>query len=147
VAPVPPTLVLELVAAVLDAGAPPEQAIEAVAWALERAGDPQAADLRAARDGSASGDGAASTGGTAAGDGVVARALREMLALSAATGLPLAALVRGAARDVRRARSAAQAAATHRLAVLVVLPTGLCLLPAFVLLGVVPLILDLLTGL
>jgi tight adherence protein B len=124
---VPEPLVLELVAAVLDAGAPVEQAIEAVAGALDGAGD-RATDLRA-------------------GDLGCAAMLRELTALSGSTGLPLAGLVRAAAADRRRALGAAQAKAAHRLAVLLVLPTGLCLLPAFILLGVVPLVLDLLVGL
>jgi tight adherence protein B len=118
--------VLELVAAVLDAGSPVEQAIEAVAGALHGAGD-RATDLRAGETGCAA-------------------TLRDLVALSGSTGLPLAGLIRGAAADRRRALGAAQARAAHRLAVLLVLPTGLCLLPAFILLGVVPLILDLLVG-
>ena len=53
--------------------------------------------------------------------------------------------LRAAAEDQRRERASAQAVAVRRLAVLLVLPTGLCLLPAFLLLGVVPLVIDLLT--
>ena len=125
-APVPEPLVLELVAAILDAGSPVEHAIEAVAGALDGAGD-RGEDLRA-------------------GEAGCAATLRELVALSSSTGLPLAGLVRAAAADRRRALGAAQAKAAHRLAVLLVLPTGLCLLPAFILLGVVPLILDLIVG-
>jgi tight adherence protein B len=118
--------VLELVAAILDAGSPVEHAIEAVAGALDGAGD-RGEDLRA-------------------GEAGCAATLRELVALSCSTGLPLAGLVRAAAADRRRALGTAQAKAAHRLAVLLVLPTGLCLLPAFILLGVVPLILDLIVG-
>jgi tight adherence protein B len=51
--------------------------------------------------------------------------------------------VAAAAQERRRDVAAARVAAA-RLAVQVVLPTGLCLLPAFVLLAVVPLVLGLL---
>ena len=71
--------------------------------------------------------------------------LAEVVDLSERTGLPAAALLRARADDLRRARDAAHGRAVRRLAVLLVLPMGLCLLPAFVLLGVVPVLLDLLS--
>jgi pilus assembly protein TadC len=49
-----------------------------------------------------------------------------------------------AADQERRREGAAARVAAARLGVQVVLPTGLCLLPAFVLLAVVPLVLALL---
>jgi tight adherence protein B len=54
--------------------------------------------------------------------------------------VPAAALLRSEAEEARReARSAGQAAAA-RLAVTLMLPLGLCILPAFMLLGVAPLL-------
>ena len=73
-------------------------------------------------------------------------ALVEVVAISDATGLPPVALLRARADDLRRNRDAAHGRAVRRLAVLLVLPMGLCLLPAFVLLGVVPLVLELVLG-
>jgi tight adherence protein B len=66
--------------------------------------------------------------------------------MAASAGLPPAGLARAAASDLRRGRAAAQSRAAQRLAVLLVLPGGLCLLPAFMALGVAPLVIDLLLG-
>lgn len=138
----PPALALDLVAAVLDAGAPPGAAIGLVAAAVAAAGGSQAAELAAAAVGC---DGAAG-GAEAPEPGRLVTLLRDLTRLSGQTGLPLADLVRAAAEDQRREGAAAHAVAVRRLAVLLVLPTGLCLLPAFLLLGVVPLVIDLLTA-
>jgi tight adherence protein B len=66
--------------------------------------------------------------------------------MAVSAGLPPAALVRRAAVEERRRAAAVRQRAVRRLEVLMVLPVGLCLLPAFVLLGIVPVIVDLLTG-
>ena len=141
-ADLPAALALDLVAAVLDAGAPPGAAIGLVAAAVAAAGGSQAAELAAA----AVGCDAAAGGAETPARGRLTRLLRDLTRLSAQTGLPLADLVRAAAEDQRREGAAAHAVAVRRLAVLLVLPTGLCLLPAFLLLGVVPLVIDLLTA-
>ena len=122
--PVP--VVTDLVAAALLTGLPPAVAVEAVAEALDAADDPAGTALRAGGDGFA--------------------ALTEALALAGATGLGPVPLVLAAASQARRARAARSQVAARRLGTLVVLPTGLCLLPAFVLLTVAPLVLDLLLG-
>jgi hypothetical protein len=122
--PVP--VATDLVAAALLTGLPPAVAVEAVADALDAADDPTASALRA-------------------GDGGF-EALGEALGLASATGLGPVPLVQAAASQARRARAARSQVAARRLGTLVVLPTGLCLLPAFVLLTVAPLVLDLLLG-
>lgn len=61
-------------------------------------------------------------------------------ARAASTGAPLAGVVVGIADDARARRRSASAAAARRAGVLATLPLGLCFLPAFVLIGVVPLI-------
>lgn len=71
-------------------------------------------------------------------------AVEQALQLAVATGLAPGDLVRAAAAEQRRDRAAAQIRAARRLGVLVLLPVGLCLLPAFVALTVVPLVLTLL---
>ena len=68
------------------------------------------------------------------------------LELAADTGMAPAALVRSAAEQRRRSDVAQRVAAARRLGVLVVLPMGLCLLPAFVVLTVVPVVLALVGG-
>ena len=63
-----------------------------------------------------------------------------------AQNAPVATAVSRLADDVRaEGRSAAEQAA-RRVGVLAVAPLGLCFLPAFVLLGVVPVVIDLFSG-
>lgn len=68
-----------------------------------------------------------------------ATAISSVLSLSRRAGIPAAELLRSEADEVRRtARSEGQRAAAT-LAVTLMLPLGLCILPAFMLLGVAPL--------
>jgi tight adherence protein B len=72
--------------------------------------------------------------------GVQEEEVAEVLELSRAAGVPAAELLRSEARELR---STARAAAQERAAALSVrlmLPLGLCVLPAFLALGVVPLL-------
>jgi tight adherence protein B len=124
---VPMPVVIDLVAAVVDAGMAPAGAIAMVAQCLSDASDPAGAVLLSPD--------AATTGW---------RALFGALELAQASGLGPVGLLRSAAAEQRRRRAQAQAVAARRLAVLAVMPTSLCLLPAFVLVTVVPLILGLL---
>lgn len=141
-------LVLDLVAQVLASGAAPVRALAAVAECLDRAGDPAAHDLSALAGYLHSGGSSRQAPppptrnpGGATGD---AGALLATINLATTTGVGPAALLRATAEEQRRRLHAARIRAAHRLGVLVLLPTGLCLLPAFVLLTVVPMILDLL---
>ncbi len=148
--PVPVPLVLDLVASVLEAGAPPAGALATVASCLESAGDPLGAVLAAGQSAPSPvpvGAGPAARRRGRVGPDRALQSLFEALHLAAVTGLGPAALVRAAAEQERRRRAAAQALAARRLAVFVVLPMALCLLPAFVLLAIVPVVLDLLSGL
>ncbi len=70
----------------------------------------------------------------------------EILSLARTAGVSAAPLLRTAAAEEGRRQAARSAAAAQRLAVLLVLPTGLCLLPAMVLLAVAPVVLDLVLG-
>jgi Flp pilus assembly protein TadB len=72
------------------------------------------------------------------------RALGRALARSTDSGSAPAALLRALADDARTAARTAGDLAARRAAVLAVLPLGLCFLPAFVLLGIVPLVAGLL---
>jgi tight adherence protein B len=72
--------------------------------------------------------------------------LEDTFWLAAQSGLPPTGLIRRAAAEERRRQRAAQARAVRRLEVLLIVPAGLCLLPAFVLLGIVPVVLNLLFG-
>ncbi|MFN0283306.1 MAG: type II secretion system F family protein [Kineosporiaceae bacterium] len=153
--PAPEPVVTDLVAAALLSGLPPADAVNAVADALEAAADQAATPLRALVDRSATPLGALADPSHAVAS---ARpkpspvradpfaALAEALDLAVRTGLGPVPLVEAAAVESRRRRAARRQVAARRLGTLVVLPTGLCLLPAFVLLTVAPLVLDLLLG-
>jgi tight adherence protein B len=119
------------VAAALEAGLPTSRAVVVVQSAV---------DLVSATSGPAD---PAGSGPDWSGPGTD---LADALDLAEATGAGPAPLVRRAASRRRQARTAAQVAAARRMGVLLVLPTGLCFLPAFVALGVVPVILDLLAN-
>jgi hypothetical protein len=116
---VPSAVVADLVAALLWSGLPPGGALEVVHRAADELGLGLPAGLEP---------------------------VREAMALAEATGLAPAGLVRSAAAEQRRREAAAAEVAARRLAVLAVLPMGLLLLPAFVLLTVAPLVLGLLGG-
>jgi hypothetical protein len=137
-------LVLDLVAAGLDSGVPVSAAVRAVSDVLDSADDPGAGLLTGAAGTSpASGDGADADIGRADPRGALHRALH----LAQTTGIAPASLVRSAAEQERRRRMAAQMVAARRLAVYAVIPLALCLLPAFLVLTVIPVVLDLLSGL
>ncbi|TWE10001.1 type II secretion system F family protein [Rudaeicoccus suwonensis] len=71
----------------------------------------------------------------------------QALALAGVAGVPPGALLRRAATDIRRTEQRRIEEATGRLSVMVVLPLGLCFLPAFALLTVVPVVATLARGL
>ncbi len=79
-------------------------------------------------------------------DAAARHRLDEVLALSRRAGVPAAALLRAAAEDLRDDAAAAGLAAAERLAVRLVLPLGVCVLPAFVLVGVVPVVVGVLSS-
>lgn len=73
-------------------------------------------------------------------------AVDEVLALSRRAGVPAVELLRSEARALRsRERSAGQQRAA-RLGVTLMIPLGLCTLPAFMLLGVLPLLISVLSS-
>ncbi|WXF90273.1 hypothetical protein WDV91_12795 [Curtobacterium flaccumfaciens pv. flaccumfaciens] len=72
--------------------------------------------------------------------------LREVLDLARRAGVPAAGLLRRAAEDVRDEAAADGLVAAERLAVRLVLPLGVCVLPAFVLVGVVPVVVGVLSS-
>jgi pilus assembly protein TadC len=135
-------LVLDLLAACLAGGAPLPEAVHAVAAAV---GGPAGRRLETVVSmlavGAPPADAWAALGGTDVEDPLapVARAL----ARAADGGAPVAASVGRLAVDARAAARASGEQAARRVGVLVVAPLGLCFLPAFVLLGVVPVVVGL----
>jgi len=70
----------------------------------------------------------------------------EVLAFSRAAGVPAAALLQSAAQEVRRStRTRAQLQAAE-LGTRLLLPLGVCILPAFVALGVAPIVIAILSS-
>jgi tight adherence protein B len=112
-----PGLGLELLAIALRGGAGTDRATALVAEAVREAGLPPSED-----------DGA------------------ELLAFSRDAGVPAAGLLRAEAEERRRAERAAGAARAARLETRLLAPLGLCVLPSFVLLGVAPVLLGLLSS-
>ncbi|MGZ4626768.1 MAG: type II secretion system F family protein [Kineosporiaceae bacterium] len=138
-AAVPGPVVLDLVAAVLRGGAPVATSLRAVAECLVSADAAGGEDLLLLADRH-----------DLALDGPVepvsswAAVLDDALLVARDSGLAPGPVLTSAAADERRRDAARQRVDAARLGVRVVLPTGLCLLPAFVLLSVVPLVLALL---
>ncbi len=127
----------DLLAGVLEAGAAPH---EALALVCDHVGGPLRADLLPVATSLRLGtDPDVSWSALVDGPGPVARLGRAM-SRAAVTGAPLAATVAGVAHDEReRWRWQAEAAA-RRAGVRVVGPLAACFLPAFLLLGVVPVV-------
>ncbi|QAY69829.1 type II secretion system F family protein [Xylanimonas protaetiae] len=137
---VDPTVVLELVGAALRAGAGIPRALAAVADAVGGVDGavlaPVAAALRLGAPWTAAWADAPSR------LDVVARALRPTWEEGAAPGEALSA----AGDELLRARRDAGRTAAGRLGVRLVLPLGTCFLPAFVLVGLAPVLLALGSG-
>lgn len=114
-----PGLALDLTAVGMAGGASVARARELVAAALDRYGLP--------------------AGGTEA-------AVTAVLDLATRAGVPAAELLRSEAEQVRRAARSAGRRKAETLAVTLMLPLGLCVLPAFMLVGVAPLLLGVLAS-
>lgn len=127
----------DLLALALEAGAGVTESLEAVA---ERTGGPVAAHLSSVAAGRRWGLSDASAWAMVdEAWAPVARALR----LADLAGVPPGRLLGGAAREIREAERHRVQLAIARLRVSVVLPLGLCFLPAFVLTTIVPVVLSL----
>lgn len=127
---------IDLLAAGLRAGLPVDRAVQVVGRA---ASGPVAGRLgrveRALALGLPPAQAWAALSGLAGGDRLVSAVTR-----SADSGAALAAAFERLADELRAGRMAAADAAARRAGVLIVLPLGLCFLPAFVFAGVVPVI-------
>ncbi|WP_408606739.1 type II secretion system F family protein [Catenuloplanes japonicus] len=136
-------LAADLLAATLRAGAPVDRAAAAVAEAL---GGPLAVHLgrvaRSLRLGAPPDEAWSYLTPVPGTERLVAAAIR-----SSASGAALAGALTRLADDLRADRAIAAQVAAHRAGVLVVLPLGLCFLPAFVLAGLVPVIIAVLSDL
>ena len=143
--PLDPALMLELLAAQLRAGLGLTGALQTLGRALaheERAISDAlehitltltvSADWQAAWDGY---------------DHLLLRELARILAPAYSAGTPSAALLRHCAATYRLEERRAAERASAKLAVALVLPLGLCSLPAFICCGIIPIVISLLPGL
>ncbi|WP_425271149.1 type II secretion system F family protein [Micromonospora arborensis] len=129
-------LAVDLLAAAMRAGAPVDRSVLAVAEALD---GPLAGRL--ARVGRTLLLGGGPAEAWSALDGVPgAERLTAAAMRSANSGAALAGALTRLADDLRADRATAAEASARRAGVLIVLPLGLCFLPAFILAGLVPVI-------
>lgn len=138
-------LVAELLAATLAGGLAVPQALRSVAAAGEASGLDTDGQLAAALD---------LLAGAAAASAPVAqlvpaplRPVAEAVEFAMSTGAPVVPLLVQAATVARRRRRDAGVRASGRLAASLVLPLGLCALPGFLLLGVAPVVVRLVSSL
>ncbi|MFZ0323231.1 MAG: type II secretion system F family protein, partial [Actinomycetes bacterium] len=134
-------LAVDLLAACLSAGAAPSAALRATASACEST---LAADLSAVARGLGSGATAAEAFAARPEDLAVLAAAFDR---SGRTGSAVAPLLETAAEQLRADTRAARLVAARRLAVSTALPLGLCFLPGFVVLGLVPVVIGLVQSL
>ena len=139
-ADIDPLIVIDLIASVVHSGIPLAAACTRVGEALDDT-EPGPALLEAGR---ALARGMAPAEALSRLEGDLS-ALTSAASLSHVTGARLAPILAAVTRDRRRARLREVDEAAARLSVRLVLPTGLTILPAFVLLGIVPIITDLVT--
>ncbi|GIG63817.1 type II secretion system F family protein [Phytomonospora endophytica] len=127
---------LDLLAACLTAGSPTVTAVRTVAAASAA---PLAERLRVVADslddGAEPDEAWRPLAGLPGGERLLAAAAR-----SSGSGAALATGLRRLAEEAREAAAHAGEAAAERAGVLVVMPVGLCFLPAFVLMGLVPVV-------
>ncbi|MGY4917492.1 type II secretion system F family protein [Streptomyces sp. 900116325] len=136
-------LAADLLAACISAGAGPREAAEAVGDSM---GGPVGERLaRTAAEIRLGGEPAVSWGrfGEIPGAGALARCLER----AGSTGAPAAEPVSRLAEAMRAERSSAAVARAQRAGVLITAPVGLCFLPAFLAVGVAPVVIGLATGL
>lgn len=133
----------DLLAACLAAGAGPVEAAEVVGESL---GGPVGERLaRAGAELRLGGEPGAGWGRLAEIPG--ARALAECLERAARTGAPVAEPVSRLASALREDRARQAGARAQRAAVLITAPVGLCFLPAFLAIGVAPVVIGMASGL
>lgn len=130
-------LVLELIAAMLESGSSLHRALGIVAQTVGQGNGPLARAATALELGVPW-----DQAWTSAPEDHLGRELREALDFAAATGAPSADLISARARMLRRKRHRELERRAAALGVRLVVPLGVCSLPAFLCLGVVPVLLS-----
>ncbi|WP_221354873.1 type II secretion system F family protein [Streptomyces beigongshangae] len=135
-------LAADLLAACIAAGASPVLAARAVGEALDGPVGERLA--RGAAEVRLGGEPAEAWRGLAALPGALA--LARLLERAGESGVPAAVPVARLAAEARRERERAATARARRAGVLITAPVGLCFLPAFIAIGVLPVVLGLASG-
>ncbi|GAA1268493.1 type II secretion system F family protein [Arthrobacter pascens] len=135
-----PAMMLELVAAMLDAGCGIGRSLELVAAA---ASPSYRNSLRPVVAALAIGADWETAWRSSEGHSAEVVALRDALGFAALTGAPSSAILYAQAARMRRERFRSAEKRAASLSVKLVIPLGLCSLPAFICLGVVPVLLAL----
>ncbi|MHB1065915.1 MAG: type II secretion system F family protein [Candidatus Nanopelagicales bacterium] len=135
-------VIADLLAATLASGAAVDAAVGAVASAV---GEPAASTLRPVTGALGLGADPVRAWSDLSGDPALG-AVADAFARSAASGASLASVLARVADDARRDHAAAVEVAARSAGVRAVLPLAACFLPAFLLLGVVPVVAALATG-
>lgn len=136
-------LATELLAACMASGALPTAAATAVADAT---GGPLATELRRVVAALRLGGDPVASWFSLGGDDVL-EPLGAAFSRSAASGAPLAAVLSDLAADLRTQQRLAAESEARRVGIRAAAPLGLCFLPAFILLGLVPIVAGLVGGL
>ncbi|WP_375000976.1 type II secretion system F family protein [Aeromicrobium sp. CTD01-1L150] len=134
---------LDLVVAALDAGRPPVAALGLVADIVD---DPLATELRVVTARLQAG-GEPQAVWTLLAEHRVLGPLGRAFGRAETSGMPVAGVVGAVADEMRRARRSAARERSRRVGVRTAAPLGACFLPAFFLVGVVPTVIGVVSGL
>ncbi|WP_431813481.1 type II secretion system F family protein [Kocuria sp. cx-455] len=137
----PAATLVELTATQLDAGLPLAEAVSILAHSTAGSGYPELRPVAAALRLGLDWDSAWSSADGASG---ALLDYRDALEFTATSGAASASVLRGQAEQVRRAQFRRAERAAEALSVRLVLPLGLCCLPAFMCWGVLPVLMSLL---
>lgn len=138
--PVSAGVLVELVASMLDAGVPVSRSLAVLGQTID---GPAGAALRTVGSGLSLGLPWRQAWAAVPAPPVAVQDLRTALTFAAVSGAPSASALRAASAQVRRAEHRRAEAAAQKLAVHLVVPLGLCFLPAFMAWGIVPVLIGL----
>lgn len=133
-------VLVELVASMLDAGVPVDRSLVVLGQSIE---GPAGLALRTVGAGLSLGLPWRQAWAAAPSPPVSVLDLRSALTFAAVSGAPSSSALRAASAQVRRAEHRRAEAAAEKLAVHLVVPLGLCSLPAFIAWGIVPVLIGL----
>ena len=133
-------VLVELVASMLDAGVPVDRSLAVLGQSIE---GPAGGALRTVGAGLSLGLPWRQAWAAVPSPPMAVTDLRAALTFAAVSGAPSSSALRAASAQVRRAEHRRAEAAAEKLAVHLMVPLGLCSLPAFIAWGIVPVLIGL----